>query len=198
MASTMATTWRSLPADAITKASVMTSWSATSMTTTSCAFLSAAAWAAVNASSRPRSVTLTALPSSWTASSLSHTPDKHRNGQACSNVQAALADVLHDAVRDQVPDRLARRDARPAIGGRDRHRGHLDQADRVGGQVGVGEDEARPGHPDEVRQREHLVGVLPGEDPLQGVRAGDEVERRGRPVRDAQVAERVDRVGRPG
>src|SRR3712207_137615 len=172
MASTIAMTCRSLPADASTKASVMTSWSATSMTTMSCAFLSAAAWAAVRASSRPRSVTDKALPSSIAeTSTLSYLTDNPGNRL---NVQVTLGDVLDDAVGHQIPDRFARGDPGPAVAGGDRHGRHLDQADRVVGQVVVGEHEAGPGDPDEVRQREHLLRVLPGEDLRERVRAGDE------------------------
>src|SRR5260370_22176749 len=43
-------------------------------------------------------------------------------------VQPAFGYVLHDPVRDQVPDRLARADPLTARGGRDRERRDLDQA----------------------------------------------------------------------
>ena len=52
--------------------------------------------------------------------------------------------------------------------------GTCDQAHRVGGQVVVGEHEAGPGDPDEVRQLEASVGVLPGQDLVERVGAGDE------------------------
>ena len=60
-----------------------------------------------------------------------------------------------------------------------------------------GQLEPGPGHADEVRQVEHLVDVLPGEDLLQRVRPGDEVQLGLIAVLFAQVAKGVDGVGGP-
>ena len=65
-------------------------------------------------------------------------------------VQAVLRDVLHDAIRHEVPNRLAARDAFSAVRGRDGERWHLDQADLAVGQTRVDEGMAWPGDPDEV------------------------------------------------
>jgi hypothetical protein len=53
--------------------------------------------------------------------------------------------------------------------------------------------EARPRHPDEFREIEQLLPVLPGQDTLERVRAGDEVQLGGR-VLLAEVAKGVHRV----
>ena len=86
-------------------------------------------------------------------------------------------------------------DARPAVGGADRHRGHLLQGDPVGREAGLRQDVARSGHADEVGELEQLVGVLPRQDLGQRVGAGDE-EQLGIGPFAVQVAQRVDRVGR--
>ena len=46
-------------------------------------------------------------------------------------IEAALGDVLHDAVRHQVPDRLMLLHPKPACGGGDRQRRDLEQGDFV-------------------------------------------------------------------
>src|ERR1700729_1362552 len=51
-------------------------------------------------------------------------------------VQPALGDVLHYAVRDQVPDRLTPAHPLPALGGRDGQGRDLDEADLVTRQPG--------------------------------------------------------------
>src|SRR5215469_13849902 len=111
-------------------------------------------------------------------------------------VQSALGDILHDPVRDQVPDRLSLSDPPPAPGRRNRQGGDLHQAHLVFGQPPVGEPVTRPGSTDEVGQREQFVHVLPGHHPGQRVGAGDEEELRVRPALRAQVTQRSDRVGR--
>ena len=112
--STMASTWRSLSPVTMTKTSVMASRSLTSMRTMSVASLSAAAcaavWASCTASSvavmlAPRSAERSCAAVSWRLIVSSLRP-----------VEAVLGDVLHDAVRDEVPDRSAGR--RPAPGSR--------------------------------------------------------------------------------
>src|SRR5439155_26985906 len=60
----------------------------------------------------------------------------------------------------------------------------------------VGQLEPRPGDPDGVGELEHLVDVLPGQDLLQRVGAGDEVQLRRVAVLLAQVTQGVDGVGR--
>src|SRR5260370_17223981 len=88
------------------------------------ASLSAAASTAVSTSSTALGVAVTSAcrPPSVGSSSLlaSHSGLSFR-----LRIQPALGDVLHDPVRHQVPDRLARLDPGPALGGRDGHRGEL-------------------------------------------------------------------------
>src|SRR5213078_4960356 len=76
-------------------------------------------------------------------------------------VQAAFRDVLHDAVRNQVPDRLTLRDPLPARGRRDRQRRYLHQADLVNRQTGPAQPVPGTRAPHEVGQLEQLVRVLP-------------------------------------
>ena len=111
-------------------------------------------------------------------------------------VEPPLVDVLDDAVRHEVPDRLAPADPVAAVGRADRQRRHLHQADPAFGQVRVGEVVARPGHADEVRQVEQLLVVPPGDDLGERVGAGDE-EQLGVRVAAAAVPQRVDGVGGP-
>src|SRR5882757_8484131 len=146
--STMALTWRSLAADAMTKQSVITNWSDTSSTITSCASLSAAAAAATNANSRAFSVAVTSL----LITGLSFPTGRARIGYPeylwsafGLAVQAALGDVLDDTVRDQVPDGFAGGDAVAATRGGDGHGRDLDQGDRAAGEVFVVESVAGPG-----------------------------------------------------
>src|SRR5260370_31798784 len=90
--------------------------------------LSAAASTAVSTSSTALGVAVTSAcrPPSVGSSSLlaSHSGLSFR-----LRIQPALRDVLHDPVRHQVPDRLPPLDPGAALGGRDCHRGGLDQAD---------------------------------------------------------------------
>src|SRR3712207_3676582 len=173
MASEMARTCRSLGADASRNASVITSWSATSRMTISSAFLSAAAWAAVSASSTARSVAGTRLlPSPVAQTPASHAragnaaPLRPRNGRT---VQTTLSDVLHHPVGYEIPHRPALGDTLPAGGGGYRHGGYLDQPHGVRRQMGVGKLKAGPGDADEVRQAEHGLRFLPRQDALQRV-----------------------------
>src|SRR5580698_5895244 len=73
-------------------------------------------------------------------------------------VQAALADVLDDAVGDEVPDRVAGLDAVAALGGGDGQGGDLDEADALARQPGGGQAVAGAGAADEVGELEQLVG----------------------------------------
>src|SRR6266404_9462345 len=92
------------------------------------ASLSAAASTAVSTSSTALGVAVTSacMPPSIGSSFLlaSHSGLSFR-----LRLKSALGDVLHDPVRHQVPDRLARVDPGAALGGRDSQRGDLDQAD---------------------------------------------------------------------
>src|ERR1051325_4713042 len=128
----------------------------------SVASLSAAAVAASVTSSTALSVAVTcaARPPRWA------TPGAIRVSRPGRSaipplVQAAFRDVLHDAVRDQVPDRLAFGDALPARGRRDRQRRYLHQADLLNRQAGPAQPVPRPRAPHEVRELEQLVRVLP-------------------------------------
>src|SRR6185369_12134987 len=128
----------------------------------SVASLSAAAVAASVTSSTALSVAVTcaARPPRWA------TPGAFRVSRLGRSaipplVQAAFRDVLHNPVRDQIPNRLALRDPLPARGGRDRQRRYLDQADLVNRQASTAQPMTRPRAPHEVRQLEQLVGVLP-------------------------------------
>src|SRR5436190_22757763 len=86
------------------------------MRTMSVASLSAAAWAARRASAIASSVAV-------------------MSGSSLLAIQAVFVDVLHDAVRDEVPDRLPGADALADAARRDGHRRHVQQRDTVGGQV---------------------------------------------------------------
>src|ERR1700722_15799625 len=110
-------------------------------------------------------------------------------------VELALADVLHDPLGHQVPDRVAGPDPGPALGRGDGQGGDLDQADVVVGQTGQGQPVPGPGAADEVGQLEQLVGVPPGDHLGQGVGPGDEEELRVGAALGPQVAQRVDGVG---
>src|SRR5436305_1013072 len=89
----------------------------------SVASLSAAAVAASVTSSTALSVAVTcaARPPRWATSGAFRVSRPGRSAIP-PLVQAAFRDVLHDAVRNQVPDRLTLRDALPACGRRDRQR----------------------------------------------------------------------------
>ena len=151
------------------------------------ASLSAAAAAAARASSSARSVAVTVL--------LGVVRRFGGRGRCGRGIQVVLGDVLDDAVGHEVPDRLPGADAVAAVGGADRHGGHLHQVDPVGGQARLGELVAGAGDPDELGELEQLVGVLPGQDLGQRVGAGDE-EQLGVGALGAQVAQGVDGVGR--
>src|SRR5690606_17387943 len=100
----------------------------------------------------------------------------------------------HDPVGHEVPDGLAALRALPAVGGRDRQRGDLDDGDPFGGDVGEHlrlHLIAGAGAADEVGQLEELFDVAPGEDVGECVGAGDEVEI-GVGQLLAEVAQRVD------
>src|SRR6476661_3601074 len=116
----------------------------------SVASLSAAAVAASVTSSTALSVAVTcaARPPRWAAPGAYRVS---RPGRLAIPplVQAAFRDVLHDAVRNQVPDRLTLRDALPARGRRDRQRRYLHQADLLIRQAGPAQSMARPGAPHE-------------------------------------------------
>ena len=105
---------------------------------------------------------------------------------------AALADVLHDAVRYEVPDGLVAPDTGPAIRGRDRKGGDLNEADAALGKAGIRQGVPRTSYPDEVRERDQLVRVPPRQDLRESVRAGDEVQLGQLAVQLFQVAQRVD------
>src|SRR5215469_10155134 len=90
-------------------------------------------------------------------------------------VEAPFGDVLDHAVRHQVPDRLAGRDAMAALAARYRQRGDLHQGDLAVRQARAGQPVARPRAADEVRQAEQGIDIVPGQDVCQGVRPGDEV-----------------------
>ena len=126
--------------------SVRARYSLTSMATTSDASLSSAAAAATRARSIDRWVAVMhpfqvarARPGWWPA-------------RRVPGVEVVLVDVLDHAVGDEVPDRLGPLDALPAVGRRDRHRGHLFEGDPVRGQARVGEHMPGSGHPDELGQ----------------------------------------------
>src|SRR5689334_22434399 len=122
--STIAPTCRSLGAEAITKQSVITSWSDTSSTITSLAFLSAAAFAATRASLRASCVAATSLLSVALLSPSRVPVRASRFG--CLGVEVALLDILHDPVGHEVPDGLAGGHPCPAGGRGDRHGRDLD------------------------------------------------------------------------
>src|SRR5215471_9836817 len=88
-------------------------------------------------------------------------------------VKCPLRDILHDAVRHQVPDGLPLLDPLAAIGRGDRQRRDLDQADPAVRQPGTAQVMPGPGAPDEMLELEQLVGILPGHHLLQGIGAGD-------------------------
>src|SRR4051812_46004695 len=130
-ASTMASTWRSLLPVATTKTSVIASRSLTSIRTMSVASLSAAACAATRAASRASSVAVMRLES--TGVGVIVRPDRS------SAVEAVLADVLHDTVGHEVPDRPAIGYAGAAVTRGDGHRRYVEQGHGVERQVRVGE-----------------------------------------------------------
>src|SRR6185369_4272502 len=139
----------------------------------SVASLSAAAVAASVTSSTALSVAVTcaARPPRWA------TPGALRVSRLGRSaipplVQAAFRDVLHNPIRDQVPDRLALRDPLPARGGRDRQRRYLHQADLVNRQAGPAQPVPGTRASHEVRQLEQLISVLPRHQLAQRVSAG--------------------------
>src|SRR6202451_1430812 len=109
-------------------------------------------------------------------------------------VALALADVLHDPLGHQVPDRVAGPDPGPALGRGDGQGGDLDEADVVVRQPGQGQPVPGPGAADEVGQLEQLVRVPPGDHLSQGVGPVDEEELRVGAALGPQVAQRVDGV----
>src|SRR5699024_5195910 len=113
-------------------------------------------------------------------------------------VQASLVDVLHDAVGHQVPDRVTGPCTFTAVGRRDRQGRHLHQRDPVLGQVGHRRGvqlRAGTGDTDEVGQLEQFLHASPGEDLLQCVGTGDEVEVDVVAAFVTQVLQGVDGVG---
>ena len=111
---------------------------------------------------------------------------------------------MHDAVGHQVPDRPRVGRARPALTGRDGQRGHLDEGERVGGQlIDRGDDVLAvefvtgAAHADELRQTEQLLPVLPRQNRGQCVGAGDEVKI-AVGVQRTQIFQRVIGVGGSG
>src|SRR3984957_2482892 len=90
-------------------------------------------------------------------------------------VESTLPDVLDNAVRYQVPDRLPGRDPVTALAARDRQRGNLHQRDLPVRQPGPGQPVPRPRAADEVREREQRVDVVPSKDVRQGICASYEV-----------------------
>src|SRR4029077_372503 len=98
--STIAFTWRSLDADAMTKQSVITSCPDTSITTASSASLDTAARAATVAILTASSVAV--IPGALRASGSSPVPVLC--GDRLGSVEPAFGHVLHDAVGHQVPD----------------------------------------------------------------------------------------------
>src|SRR5262249_14180064 len=149
ISSTMARTWRSLAAEHSRNTSVMTSCSLTSYAMMSVASFSAAASAAIPASSTALAVAVTCAARSppvcpspalcrlgtGGAGDLIQNRPPCRHGQPSAGwsqrfpesrrsvaapVQLALGDVLHDPVRDQVPDGLPSADPLAAIGRGDR------------------------------------------------------------------------------
>src|SRR5665648_214979 len=112
-------------------------------------------------------------------------------------IQPMFGDVLHDAVRHEIPDRLASPDAVSTVGGADgQSRDHL-QCHPILGQPVVAQDMPGPGHPDEVGEVPELVDVLPRQDLGQRIGAGDEEQLRVRTL-CVQVTQGVDGVGRAG
>lgn len=106
-----------------------------------------------------------------------------------------LADVLHHAVRHQIPDRLVVFGAAAYIGRRDGQGRDLKRIDLSFGQghaVRTGVAGARDGH--EVGEVPHEVGVLPLHNFGHGVCAGDE-EQLGVGMLGADIAQGVDGVG---
>ena len=103
-------------------------------------------------------------------------------------VERGLGDVVHDAVGHEVPDRLARRTrARQSV--------ELIASAGTSSRLTAAVREAvvdqlvpRPGHPDEVREREQLRRAVPAEDRLERVSAGDEEQLGAGAVRSPQVA----------
>src|SRR6476620_4312465 len=196
--STIALTWRSLDADAMTKQSVMTSWPDTSMMTTSAASLDAAARATTVAILMASSVAV--IADALRASGSSPVPVF---GHArLGGVELAFGHVLHDAIGHQVPDRAVLLGTLAAVGRRDRKRGHLDEGQRVSRQLSERRRDvlaievvAGAADADEPGDREHFLAVLPRQDRGKCVRAGDDVEVRVG-VERAQIAQRVLGIGR--
>src|SRR6476659_3997947 len=162
--STIALTWRSLDADAMTKQSVMTSWPDTSMMTTSAASLDAAARATTVAILMASSVAVISdalracvlsISDALRASGSSISDALRASGSSISDalrasgsspvpvfrharlggVELAFGHVLHDAIGHQVPDRPVLSGTLAAVGRRDRKRGHLDEGQRVSRQL---------------------------------------------------------------
>src|SRR6476660_4748880 len=218
--STIALTWRSLDADAMTKQSVMTSWPDTSMMTTSAASLDAAARATTVAILIASSVAV--ISDAFRASGSSISDALRASGSSISDalrasgsspvpvfrharlggVELAFGHVLHDAIGHQVPDRPVLSGTLAAVGRRDRKRGHLDEGQRVSRQLSERRRDvlaievvAGAADADEPGDREHFLPVLPRQDRGKCVRAGDEVEVRVG-VERAQIAQRVLGIGR--
>src|SRR5256885_3210877 len=91
-------------------------------------------------------------------------------------VEPSLVDVLHDPVRNQVPNRFPRVYAFAALGRGDRQGGHLDQAHPATRQARVGKAVAGSGTAYEMRELEKLVRVAPGQHLRERVGSGDEVQ----------------------
>src|SRR6476646_5901714 len=140
--STIALTWRSLDADAMTKQSVMTSWPDTSMMTTSAASLDAAARATTVAILIASSVAV--ISDAFRARDLSISDALRASGSSpvpvfrharLGGVELAFGHGLDDAIGHQVPDRPVLSGTLAAVGRRDRKRGHLDEGQRVSRQL---------------------------------------------------------------
>src|SRR5919108_2139967 len=168
----------------------MTSGSETSRTTTSRACLEDAADAAVRAKSR-----------------LVGSDELLRIGSigryyGSSTVQAALLDVAGDALGHQVLDGGAAGHPGADVAGGDGEGGDLHAVDPAGGAGHlldhVVDVEVRPGGGDELRELEHLLGLLPGEELLQQVGTADEQQAGPLGQLAAEPAQGVDRVGGPG
>ena len=116
-------------------------------------------------------------------------------------VEASLGDVLHDAVRHQVPDRLHA--AAPEVGMLRRRSPcrDLEQGDFVLGQLSDHwriEFNSRPGTADKVGKIENRIDFVPGKNLRQRIRTSDEVHVHVVAALDAQIAQGIRGVGRPG
>src|ERR1700727_2470469 len=114
------------------------------------ASLSAAATAAISMSSTALSVAVTGAARPPVARLCLYTLMLAAGWRRA--VQPSLGDVLHDPVRNQIPDRLAERYPRPARGGRDGQRRDLDQAHLPLRQAVTGEPVPRTRTAYEMRQ----------------------------------------------